>query len=53
MAMSEDELDRRFRVELAWFEEHCPDPRGWMQEHGNGPQAVWDYLAEHGPARRA
>jgi hypothetical protein len=49
MAMSADELDRRFTVELAWFEEHCPNPRQWMDEHGWSPQSVWDYISEHGP----
>ena len=40
MAMSADEMDRRFATELAWFEEHCPNPRQWMDEHSWSPQSV-------------
>jgi hypothetical protein len=39
----------RMDVEIAWFYEHCPDPEGWLNGHGNSMVAVWDYLAEFGP----
>ncbi|MBV9451019.1 MAG: hypothetical protein JO345_34540 [Streptosporangiaceae bacterium] len=46
---SAEELADRIDVEIAWFYEHCPNPDGWLRDHGNNLQAVFDYIAEFGP----
>ena len=53
MAMSGDEIIARFAVELAWFREHYPDPDRWLDEHGDSPQSVYDYVDACMPKARA